>query len=198
MRRRLIAFVVGALVWCSGVSAQDAPPPSGPAASVTRASAAKYGSNLAVGKTFVHDGIRLYYEVYGAGQPLLLIHGNGGSIADFKAQIDYFRMHYQVIAMDSRDQGRSADSPDKITYEKMTDDLAALLDHLHSGPVYVLGWSDGGIEALLLGIRHPEKVSKIAAMAANLYPEGLAPEVLDWIEATKKKALANSKEESGR
>ncbi|MGA3195738.1 MAG: alpha/beta hydrolase [Terriglobales bacterium] len=165
---------------------------------MTRASAAKYGSNLAVGKTFVHDGIRLYYEVYGAGQPLLLIHGNGGSIADFKAQIDYFRMHYQVIAMDSRDQGRSADSPDKITYEKMTDDLAALLDHLHSGPVYVLGWSDGGIEALLLGIRHPEKVSKIAAMAANLYPEGLAPEVLDWIEATKKKALANSKEESGR
>jgi pimeloyl-ACP methyl ester carboxylesterase len=49
--------------------------------------------------------------------------------------------------MDSRDQGRSADSPDKLTYEKMTDDLAALLDHLKAGPVNVLGWSDGGIEA---------------------------------------------------
>ncbi len=52
----------------------------------------------------------------------------------------------------------------------MTDDLAALLDHLKTGPVDVLGWSDGGIEALLLGIRHPEKVKKIAAMAANLNP----------------------------
>jgi pimeloyl-ACP methyl ester carboxylesterase len=63
----------------------------------------------------------------------------------------------------------------------MTDDLAALLDHLHTGPVLVLGWSDGGIEALLLGIRHPDKVKKIAAMAANLNPEGLAPEVLRMI-----------------
>jgi pimeloyl-ACP methyl ester carboxylesterase len=80
------------------------------------------------------------------------------------------RSRYKVIAMDSRDQGRSADSPDKLTYEKMTDDLAALLDHLKTGPVNVLGWSDGGIEALLLGIRHPAKVKKIAAMAANLNP----------------------------
>jgi pimeloyl-ACP methyl ester carboxylesterase len=59
-----------------------------------------------------------------------LVHGNGSSIGTFKAQIDYFRKHYRVIAMDSRDQGKSADSPDKITYEKMTDDLAALLAHL--------------------------------------------------------------------
>ena len=57
--------------------------------------------------------------------------------------------------MDSRDQGRSADSQEPITYEKMTDDLAALIDHLKLGPVDVLGWSDGGIEALLLGVRHP-------------------------------------------
>jgi pimeloyl-ACP methyl ester carboxylesterase len=71
----------------------------------------------------------------------------------FKAQIDHFRKSYKVIAMDGRDQGKSGDSPDKITYEKMTDDLAALLDHLTTGPVYVLGWSDGGVEALLLGIR---------------------------------------------
>ena len=139
-----------------------------------------YGSNPAAGSTFMHDGIQLYYEVYGAGEPLLLVHGGGGSIADFRLQIDYFRQHYKVIAMDSRDQGRSGDSPDKITYEKMTDDLAALLDHLKTGPVYVLGWSDGGIEALLLGIRHPTKVKKIAAMAANLDPQGLYPEISDW------------------
>src|SRR4029453_13799644 len=99
------------------------------------------------------------------------------------AQIDHFRKRYKVIAMDSRDHGRSADSPDKLTYEKMTDDLAALLDHLQTGPVYVLGWSDGGMEGLLLGIRHPAKVKKIAAMAANLIPAGLHPETLALIRS---------------
>ncbi len=140
--------------------------------------AVKYGSNPAVGKTFTHDGVKLYYEVYGSGEPLLLVHGNGGSIADWKAQIDYFRTRYQVIAMDSREHGRSADSPGRITYEKMADDLAALLDYLKSPPANVLGWSDGGIEALLLGIRHPAKIKKIASMAANLNPNGAYPEVI--------------------
>jgi pimeloyl-ACP methyl ester carboxylesterase len=146
--------------------------------------AIRYGSNPAAGRTFTHDGVRLYYEVYGAGEPLLVVHGNGGSIADLGAQIAHFRKRYRVIAMDSRDQGKSADSADKITYEKMTDDLAALLDHLKVGPVNVLGWSDGGIEALLLGIRHPAKVKKIAAMAANLTPneDAFRPEVLALIK----------------
>ena len=147
--------------------------------------AVRYGANPAAGHTFTHDGVRLYYEVYGAGEPLLLVHGNGGSIGDFGAQIAHFRKRYKVIAMDSRDQGKSADSPDTLTYEKMTDDLAALLDHLKAGPVNVLGWSDGGIEALLLGIRHPAKVKKIAAMAANLDPseDALRPDVIALIKS---------------
>lgn len=145
----------------------------------------RYGANPAVGRTFTHDGVKLYYEVYGVGEPLLLVHGNGGSIADLGAQIAHFRKRYKVIAMDSRDQGRSDDSPDKLTYEKMTDDLAALLDDLRVGPVNVLGWSDGGIEALLLGIRHPGKVKKIAAMAANLNPgeEALRPDVIALVKS---------------
>jgi len=136
-----------------------------------------YGVNAAVGKFFSHDGVRLYYEVYGKGEPLLVIHGNGGSIGTLKAQISYFSKKYMVIAMDSRDHGKSDDPVGALKFETMTDDLAALLDHLHVGPAYILGWSDGGIEALLLGIRHPEKVKMIAAMAANIFPEGLAPEV---------------------
>ena len=135
-----------------------------------------YGANEAVGATFVHDGVTLYYESYGKGEPLLLVHGNGGSIGGWAAQIDYFRTKYTVIAMDSRDQGRSADSQEPITYEKMTDDLAALIDHLKIGPVDVVGWSDGGIEALLLGARHPDKVRKIVSMAPNLNP---GPDALD-------------------
>jgi pimeloyl-ACP methyl ester carboxylesterase len=140
-----------------------------------------YGANPAAGGYFQHDGVKLYYEVYGHGPPLLLIHGNGASIWSMKNQIAFFSRHYRVIAMDSRDHGRSGDAAGPLTFEAMTDDLAALLDHLHTGPVLVLGWSDGGIEALLLGIRHPDQVTKIAAMAANLYPEGIAPELLKLI-----------------
>lgn len=138
-----------------------------------------YGANKDVGATFVHDGVTLYYETYGQGEPLLLVHGNGGSIGTLAAQIDHFKAKYRVIAMDSRDQGRSADSQEPITYEKMTDDLAALIDHLQVGPVDVVGWSDGGIEGLLLGVRHPSKVKKIVSMAANLNPgpEAFDPEV---------------------
>jgi pimeloyl-ACP methyl ester carboxylesterase len=179
MQSKVIAIFLGTLLLQGGLSAQTQA--RTPAANQTTPKAiAKYGSNPAVGKTFMHDGIKLYYEVYGVGEPLLLVDGNGGSIADFKAQIDYFRKGYKVIAMDSRDQGRSGDSPNDVTYEKMTDDLATLLDHLNTGPVEVLGWSDGAIKALLLGIRHPAKVKKIAAMAANLNPseQAIYPEAI--------------------
>ena len=185
MQRSCLALLI--LPFAFGTSAansQTTSPEQRPAAVLaTSEGAVKYGSNPAAGHTFKHGGVQLYYEIYGSGEPLLLVHGNGGSIADFKAQIDDFRRHYQVIAMDSRDQGRSADSSGVLTYEVMTDDLAALIDHLKCGPVNVLGWSDGGIEALLLGIRHPEDVKKIAAMAANLYPNGLYPTILAWIKS---------------
>ena len=142
-----------------------------------------YGSNSAAGKTFTHDGVKLYYEVYGAGQPLLLIHGNGSSISEMGTMIEHFRKRYQVIAMDSRDQGKSGDSADQLNYTKMTDDLAALLEHLKAPPAYVLGWSDGGIEGLLLAIQHPDKVRMIAAMAANLKPEGAHPDALAMVRS---------------
>jgi pimeloyl-ACP methyl ester carboxylesterase len=169
-------LILGIMAFTGSAAAQFSAPAKAPAAN--------YGSNPAAGGTFTHDGVKLYYEVYGSGEPLLLIHGNGGSIGELKAQIDDFRKRYKVIAMDSRDHGRSADSPGPLNYEKMTDDLAALLDHLKAGPANILGWSDGGIEALLLGIRHPAKVKKIATMAANLYPAGLHPETLAFIRSS--------------
>ena len=133
--------------------------------------AIKYGDNAKAGKYFPMGGIKLYYETYGQGKPLLLIHGNGGSIRDWRYQIPYFSQFYKVIAVDSRAQGKSVDSSSVLNYEMMTDDIDALLTHLKIDSAYVIGWSDGGINGLLLAIRHPEKVKKLAITGANLIPD---------------------------
>ncbi len=151
----------------------------------TVAPAVPYGANAKASGTFTHDGVSLYYETYGSGEPLLLVHGNGASIGTLAAQIEFFKKRYKVIAMDSRDQGRSADSDGPLTYEAMTDDLAALIDHLKLGTVDVIGWSDGGIEALLLGIRHPDKIRKIVSLSANLNPgtNAIYKETEEWLRS---------------
>ena len=131
----------------------------------------KYGDNAKAGKYFATGGIKLYYETYGRGKPLLLIHGNGGSIRDWRYQIPYFSQHYKVITVDSRSHGKSVDNGDALNYEMMADDFDALLTHLKIDSAYVIGWSDGGINSLLLAIRHPEKVKKMAITGANLIPD---------------------------
>ena len=133
-----------------------------------------YGNNTAVGNYYTIRGFKMYAEVYGQGQPLLIIHGNGGSINNFIYQIPYFAKKYKVIVADSRAQGKSADPGDSLTYEMMADDYAALLDAMKIDSAYVIGWSDGGINGLLLAIRHPEKVKKLASTGANLVPDTTA------------------------
>ncbi|MFD1468659.1 alpha/beta fold hydrolase [Hymenobacter caeli] len=136
--------------------------------------AVPYGHNPAAGHYLAVRGVRLYYEAYGAGPPLLLLHGNGGSIAAFKQNIPYFARHYRVIALDSRAHGRSADPGDSLSFEMMADDCAALLTGLRLDSAYVLGWSDGGITALLLALRHPGHVRRLVATGANLAPDSTA------------------------
>lgn len=133
-----------------------------------------YGHNKAVGKYYDIRGFKMYCEVYGQGQPLLIIHGNGGSINNFIYQIPYFSKKYKVIIADSRAQGKSADDGDSLSYEMMADDYSALLDAMKIDSANVIGWSDGGINALLLAIRHPEKVKKLASTGANLVPDTTA------------------------
>jgi pimeloyl-ACP methyl ester carboxylesterase len=130
-----------------------------------------YGRNAAVGKYAELRGIKMYYEVYGKGEPMLIIHGNGGSINNFVYQIPYFAKNYQVILADSRAQGKTIDHGDSLSYEMISDDLNALLDHLKIKNANVIGWSDGGIEGLLLAINHPDKVKKLAVTGANLSPD---------------------------
>ena len=143
-----------------------------------------YGDSK-TGKYLNIRGFKMYYEIYGTGKPLLIIHGNGGSIKNFSNQIPYFSKEYKVILADSRAQGKSIDTGDALNYEMMADDLNALLDELHLDSCYVIGWSDGGINGLLLAIRHPEKVKKLAVTGANLWPDSTAvePSLYRWLAA---------------
>jgi len=154
-----------------------------------------YGRNPSVGKYAEIRGFKMYYETYGKGEPLLIIHGNGGSINNFLYQIPYFAKNYQVIIADSRAQGKSVDPSDSLSYEMMTDDLNALLDKLNLKSCYVIGWSDGGINGLLLAIRHPDKVKKLAVTGANLWPDSTAvdPFVYKWAMNMNKMAMDSVK-----
>ena len=184
--RARIASIAGAIALVAGGATSAATQPANIA----------YGSNPAAGNTFMFNGTRFYYETYGAGAPLLLIHGNGESIGSFKGQIGEFATHHRVIAMDSRGQGKSELGTTTLTYEQMAEDSNALLDYLSLRQVEVLGWSDGGIIGLLLTIRHPEKVSMLAVMGANLQPDAAYPWAVDGIVRVRDritKQLANSK-----
>jgi pimeloyl-ACP methyl ester carboxylesterase len=141
-----------------------------------------YGRNEKAGKYAGIRGIKMYYETYGAGEPLLIIHGNGGSIKYFTSQIPYFSQHYKVILADSRAQGKTIDTGDSLSYEMMADDLIALLDKLGIDSANVIGWSDGGINGLLMAMRQPKKVKKLAITGANLWPDSTAvePFVYKW------------------
>lgn len=133
-----------------------------------------YGNNPSAGKFINVRGIKMYCEFYGNGEPLLLIHGNGGSIDNFAENIPFLSKRYRVIAVDSRSQGKTIDPQDSLSFEMMADDFDAFLDTLHIKSAYVLGWSDGGINALLLAIRHPDKVKKLISTGANLWPDSTA------------------------
>ena len=147
-------------------------------AQVQKTFSTPYGNNAAAGNYVQVNGIKMYYEIYGEGAPMVLVHGNGGSVASMSNQIEYFKTKYKVIVSDSRAQGKSGDTKGRLTYEQITDDWATLLDQLHIDSAYFIGWSDGGIETLLMAIRHPNKVRMMAIMGANLQPDSNA--VYNW------------------
>ncbi|HEX3624061.1 MAG TPA: alpha/beta hydrolase [Verrucomicrobiae bacterium] len=159
--KQLLTLLLATIALAAAASAQASPP-------------VPYGNNPGAGKFYDIRGFKMYCEEYGAGTPLLMIHGNGGSIRAFAHNIPYFAAKYRVIAADSRAQGKSKDPGPELTFEMMADDEAALLDALHVKAAYVIGWSDGGIVALALAMRHPDKVIKLAATGANVQPDASA------------------------
>jgi pimeloyl-ACP methyl ester carboxylesterase len=149
-----------------------------------------YGNNPDAGKYAFLNNVKLYYEIYGSGEPLVLLHGNGGSIGGMKHQIEYFSKVYKVIALDCRGRGKSELGKDSLTYLQMTQDLASLLDYLNMDSVYIIGRSDGGIISLMMGIYFPEKIKMIAAFGANLWPDttALYPQEVELTVRTRKQS----------
>lgn len=154
-----------------------------------------YGQNPKAGKFINSKGTAIYYETYGSGEPLVLLHGNGGSIASFANQIPEFSKKYKVIAVDTRGQGKSTDLiTQKFTYELFADDIKNLLDSLGLKQVTIVGWSDGGNTGLILASKYPNYVKKLVTMGANLDPSdsSLSKKILE----TTKKDLARLKSEN--
>ncbi|UOG74433.1 alpha/beta hydrolase [Hymenobacter tibetensis] len=130
-----------------------------------------YGRNPKAGQYATVNGVKLYYEAYGQGEPLLLLHGNGESISSFMNQIEALAKEYRVIAVDTRDQGQSGHTSGKLTYDLFADDMHALLDKLGLPAAHIVGWSDGGNTGLSMALRYPQQVRSLVTMGANLYAD---------------------------
>jgi pimeloyl-ACP methyl ester carboxylesterase len=112
-------------------------------------------------------GAKIFYAVYGKGDPVVLLHGGLGNSAHFGFQLPALVDKFQVIAVDSRAQGRSTKGTVAITYDQMASDVVAVLDKLAIKRASVVGWSDGGEVALKLGIGFPDRVDRLFVFGAN-------------------------------
>ena len=118
------------------------------------------------------NGIKLYYEIHGEGQPVILLHGNGEDSGIFDALIPSLSQKYKVYAIDSRSHGKS--EPVKpIHYTDMAEDIACFIKENNINNPMIYGFSDGGIIALLIAVKYPELLAKIAVSGANISPKGL-------------------------
>ncbi|MGO7211858.1 alpha/beta fold hydrolase [Rhizobium ruizarguesonis] len=129
------------------------------------------------GMADVND-IRMYYAEYGEGEPILFIHGGLGNADVWGHQVADFAKDHLVIVADSRGHGRSTRSQQPFGYDLMTSDYVALLDYLKIDKVTLVGWSDGGIIGIDMAMKHPEKLTRVIAQAANVTTDGVKADVM--------------------
>src|SRR6516165_1801878 len=126
------------------------------------------------------NGLKMYYEIHGKGDPVVLLHGAFMTITlnwtDTIAQLSKSR---QVIAVEMQGHGRTADIDRDISSENLADDIAALLDYLKIKQADVLGYSMGGGVAMQVAIRHPEKVKKVVSISATFRSDGPVKEAVE-------------------
>jgi pimeloyl-ACP methyl ester carboxylesterase len=119
------------------------------------------------------NGVRIWYETFGSGRPVLVLHGGIGSLEDMHGQIRALAATQLVVAVDSRSHGRSTGSAAPLSYALMADDMLKLLDKLNIRQTDIVGWSDGGIIGLDLAMHHPDRVRRLVAIGANYDVDGL-------------------------
>lgn len=121
--------------------------------------------------------IKLHYTENGAGEPLILLHGNGEDGTYFVRQIAYFSKTRRVIAVDTRGHGKSPRGTAPFRIRQFAEDLCFFLDELQIEQADILGFSDGGNIALTFAIRYPKRVRRLILNGANLNPDGVKPSV---------------------
>ncbi|SFZ94915.1 Pimeloyl-ACP methyl ester carboxylesterase [Chryseobacterium limigenitum] len=151
--------------------------------------------NMPHGKFADVNGIKMYYETYGEGEPLLMLHGNGQSINAFMNQVYVFSKKYKVIIVDCRERGKSTyDKTKELTFDIQVEDLKQFLDQQNIKKVKILGWSDGGILAILMALKYPDLIDKIACSGANIFPEGQKDDELKDMRETLAQLIKENKD----
>ncbi|WP_147198756.1 alpha/beta hydrolase [Pantoea sp. MBD-2R] len=125
------------------------------------------------------NGIDLWYGTLGSGSPVIFIHGGLANADYWGNQLPVIAKHHQVIVLDSRGHGRSSRNTQPYGYDLMTDDVVALMDHLHLPKADIVGWSDGAIIGIDLALRHADRVDKIFAYAPNTDTRGVRADVAE-------------------
>ena len=130
------------------------------------------------------NGLRMYYELHGAGgTPLVLIHGGGSTIGtNFGRVLPHLSRSRRVIAVEVQAHGHTRDIDRPFTFEQDADDVAALLDSLHVPKADILGFSNGGTTALQIAIRHPGKVNRLVIASSNYRRDGMQGGFWDFME----------------
>jgi pimeloyl-ACP methyl ester carboxylesterase len=122
------------------------------------------------------NGVRLYHEIYGQGEPLVLIHGGLTTIGEMQGWVRPLAKKRQVVAVEMQGHGRTADTDRPMTFATMADDLAALLDHLEIPKADLVGHSFGGACAIRAAIQHPDRVRRLAVISSPYARFGWYPE----------------------
>jgi pimeloyl-ACP methyl ester carboxylesterase len=139
------------------------------------------------------NGLKMYYEIHGDGQPLVLLHGAlSATGTSFGALLPALAEHRQVVAVELQAHGRTADADRPLDMRQLADDTDALLEHLGIEQADVLGYSLGAGVALELVNRHPRRVRKLVLISASFNTGGLHPGVLDGIDMITPEALAGT------
>lgn len=175
MRKSLWVSVLAILTGVLFVACSPAPE-TGSAAPETATSAAEAEMKPASNGYADVNGIKLYYEIYGSGEPLVLIHGGLTTIGEMQGWLQPLAKTRQVIAVEMQGHGRTADTDRPMRFATMGDDIAALLDHLRIPKADLVGHSFGGASAIRAAIQHPDKVRRLVVISSPYARSGWYPE----------------------